>query len=275
MPFKRKRGPLRNRNVRRRLAFTRVAKTRAKKRFGRRNFASKVMRIVNNRAETKEVYLKYAENRTLDHNDIVNLTSNLFEVNNGTDGDQMEGASTTTTAARVGKRIYLKGVKFTMILESQQYRPNCSYWIYILQNRGNPDQSLTAKSAIFEGLATQIPVDFIDTEKVRILHCRKFTPKMPNPGTDTAMDTTAVGPSDGNAHPTIVGSVPNPMIIKKWWFPIKKYIDFRDGNNGLPTPNNRWQIVVASYNNNSTVGGGTVYPCGHMWLSGKLYFTDV
>lgn len=246
-------------------------------RMSRSLFAKRVMRIVNNRAETKERYNEWADNQTLKHNVITNLNANIFRIGLGFGGDEMNTTSGGSAASRIGQRVYIKGVSFRMILESQQYRSNCTYWLYALVNKEST-ATIASSAEMFENLTDQLPTDYIDTDKVRVLWCKKFTPKMPNPGADNAMNTSGVGASDGNAHPVDgPDNVPNPKIIKKWYWPVNKYVDYQDGTGagGDVSRKDRVQLVVVAYNNNSTIDNGSTWPCGHIWLSGKIYFTDV
>ena len=236
------------------------------------SFAKRVMRVVNNKAEAKSQMQILCANTQMQHNTLVMLKQNLFTIPKGTGDDAMN----QTTGIRVGARVFVKSLVLKIYIESQQYRPNCDYWIYLVRNKQNPGSAIT-KSHLFESLTTgHTMIDFIDRELSEIKFVKKFSPRATFPGCDNAMDTTGLAPSDGNSHPTgsNTGSQPNPKCLSTIVIPFKKNIVFEDDSD-YPTGPNRWQLVVYAWNNSSTVDGGFSWPCGHIWANAKITFTDV
>lgn len=242
----------------------------------KRRFTRRVMRVVNNMAERKIQYIEHADNFTLKHNEVQNLSTNVLYTQRGAYSECKGTSIANGSGNRVGKKIFVKGIAVRGIIESQQYRPNVDYWLYLVRNI-NDENSININSEMFEQSTGELPTDYIDKEKVQVLWVKKMRPRMPNPGVDNAMQTTANPgePSDGNAHPAdIVGSVPNPKTIFKDYIKINRTITYKD-NSTDPIAPQKYQFVVVSYNNNSTINNGGTWPCGHIWLNTKMYFTDV
>lgn len=273
---------------RKRKASTFLARA-AKRRFNRRlrktqyarrrrtGFAKKVMRVVNARAETKVEFNEIAHNVTLLHNELKNLEDNAFYTSLGAAGEQIGSSGNGT---RIGQKCYIKGIKCSLMIEAQQYRPHTTYWLYLVRNKLTPNGVLDVKSEMFEGVSTTIPMDYIDTSKVDIMFCKKFTLRMPNAGTSNTMETTTGNPGhpDGTADGTTFVRMTNPQLIKKFYVPIKRNCYYRDDGDGqavYPQSNMRYQWVMVAYDNFTTVTSGSTYPVGHVSLSTKLLFTDI
>lgn len=252
-----------------------------KRRKTKSRFAAKVMRIVNTQAETKETIYNVCTNMTLYHNSVHNLTNNAFFTNLGTAGEATVAAG---SQARVGKDIFVKGIKVSMNLESQQYRPQVSYWLYLIRNKVDPDTSILQKAEMFEGISSTIPTDYINSDLVQIMTCKKFTLRMPNSGTTTAMSQDGTGVAEnGTAYIGAYEVVTNPQKLTKFYIPINRKITYKDyagvgSGSSIPTANWRYQWVIIPYDNFTTFTGEPLtggYPCGHITLTTKLIYTDV
>ena len=83
---------------------------------GKSAFARSVMRVVNRQVETKMVMHPQAvcANQVIYHNCLTNLMSNVFEMRQGVYDDTLNN----TGAVRIGSKIYLKGIKLAIALES-------------------------------------------------------------------------------------------------------------------------------------------------------------
>lgn len=242
-------------------------------------FVKRVQRAVNRFAEQKEHIREIADNLKIEHNVLQNINDNALYTVLGTIG---EGMNTSSFGSRQGKKIYAKGLACSLILESQQYRPNVDYWLYLVRQKRTPDAVINIKTDMFEGISDQIPTDYIDSDKVQVIFCKKFKPRMPNPGIDDPMQSgTVLGSSDGNAHNATGGrSIPNPRLLTKFYVPLNRTIHYRDYHDDanaarIPLPGSRYQWCMVAYNNNSTIDSGGTWPCGHLWLTTKLKFTDV
>jgi hypothetical protein len=241
----------------------------------RTKWARRVMNVMNNYAERKIQYTEIADNFTLTHNEVQSLNTNALYTQRGPYSEINGQSVANYQGNRIGKKIYVKGMSIRGIIESQQYRPNVDYWLYLVRNV-NDEGAINSNTKMFEGLTDQLPTDYVDNEKVQVLYCKKMKPRMPNPGADNAMNTTGTGGiSDGNAHPAdIVGSVPNPKTVFKDYIRLNRYVTYKD-NSTDPVAYFKYQWVIVSYNNNSTINNGGTWPCGHLWLNTKMYFTDV
>lgn len=257
---------------RKRAKTTRVINKSYKRRPLKGSFATKVMSVVNRKAEVKTQYVEFCDNTDLHHNVLQNINTQFITIPIGT-ASEAQGRS---TGCRIGNTIFLKGVHFRCIIESQQYRPNCDYWIFLVRNKKAGATAITS-SIMYEGLTTQLPTDFIDKEEVEVIMTKKISPRWPGTAVDNAMNTTGTGGiSDGNAHPTSsdTSSQPNPKKIVNWYVPFNKKIRFSDGSTSA-VESQTYQLCIMSYNNDSTITNGGTWPCGHIWLGTKFMFTDV
>lgn len=258
-------------------------------------FARSVMRVVNNQAEQKELFVNVVSNQEIWHNHVQNLYDNVFKMAQGVNDDQIMTSQSSTALSRIGGKIYVKGIKVAMNLESQQYRPSVKYTLFLIRKKVLPQTAITTKDDMYEGTSTTIPCDYIDKQKCHILFAKSFYPKMPNMGTSLAMKQSADGSSEnGFAYTTqtaITGTenyqiVTNPQIQKKFYVPINKHIQYQDGHEGggsaqIPIDPLRYQWVIVAYDNFTThtgpptLAGATGWPVGHITLSQKLIYTDV
>lgn len=251
----------------------------------RRKFASKVMNVVNRKAEVKEVMLNVCTNTPVLHNDVLNLMDNAFYSNVGVIGEQIGIGS---NGARTGKKLYAKGINVALHIENQQYRPEVKYTLYLVRNKRNIDLKLTAKGQIWEGVNTTIPLDYIDTSKVDIMFQKNITVRQSNVGTTN----TAGGAGVFDTSKVVVGADPLPFVYEgidsvvtnarymgKFYIPINKTILYRDyfeGDNAQTVPvASRFQWVLTGYDNRSTTTGDTTWPLGHVNMTTKFKFTDV
>lgn len=245
-------------------------------RKGRKVFAKRVMAVVNRKAETKCVMITVADDAVLKHNTATMLQSNALECTIGTRGELSIGNNAGT---RIGDSMYCKGIKCRIMIESQQYRPKATYWLYLVRNKVNGDQPAVD---LFEGGAPNMAMEWIDTNKVDIKFCKKFTLTMPNIGTTEPMGHTVDGladiTSEGVESEETYSGVTNPQVITKFYVPFNKRIQYRDHDDAsasYPVQGMRYQWVMVTYNNATTTVGGSTYPVGHVTMTTKMLFTDV
>jgi len=268
MAYKRARSSTYGRRTRRR-----YTKPSPYKRYGRKSvrgkFAKNVMAVVNRRAETKSMYQEYADNKTLKHNWVENITNNAFNARINSDAEGTQAA-----VSIIGRKCFIKGLAIKIIIENQQYRSIMHYTLMLVRNKINPDTSITLKDHMYEGHTDQIPTDYLDTSKVQVMFRKSFKVEQTSmPSTDNAMDASvADGDADGVAEGTM-NLIANANYIRSFYIPINKQFHYRDDN--LPMPSQRYQWVIMPYCNNSTTTGGSVYPTGHIWMCQKTFYTDV
>lgn len=260
---------------------------------GRRRFRG-IKRVIRNTvmsmAETKECLLEVANNTELKHNQVHNLSSNAFFSAVGTHGEDFnDGGTAGLAGSRLGNTIYVKGIKCAIMLESQQYRPQVTYWLYLVRNKANRDAHVDTTAEMFEGRSTTLPMDYIDTSKVDVMFCKKFVLKMGNQGTATYTSTTtaagvgALSSVDGTAfvrNGTVDERViQNPQLIKKFYVPINrtiKYNDFDDDGVLRNVPSSmRYQWVMVAYGSYASTTGDSIAPVGHVSLTTVMKFKDV
>lgn len=248
----------------------------------RTKFAKAVVRVMNKYAEQKVVFKENTPSTgtQLYHNNIHNLDNNPFYTTVGTAGEGGVGAVGT----RVGKKIFIKGIKVAINLEAIQKHPLTHFWLYLIKNKIDPDEDITVQSEMFEGRSSTLPLDYIDTDKVDIMFCKKWTLRAPNMGTSTSLPA-----GDGYAPTWENGGVPegkavvtNPQKIEKFYVRINKTFTYRDYDLGatqyvLPVAPQRYQWVMVAYNNNaqSSDTANANSHIGKVWLTSKLLYTDV
>lgn len=249
-----------------------------KLRMKRSKFASAVMSVVNRRAETKEVFMEVAQNWPLIHNNLQNIYINAFYSDIGLRGEQWNGPS-TATGTRVGKTIFVKGIKVALMIEALQKRAQTNFWLYLVRNNKAPTTAISAKGDMFEGRSSTIPMDYIDTDKVKVLFCKKMVLRMPNAATSASMDASGFAPTWDNAgNPQQKFVVTNPQKIQKFYIPINKKIEYQDPDDGASSYPQAWahyQWVICSYDNYASPSSGTDSTIANLHMTTVMYFTDV
>lgn len=247
----------------------------------RTSFKRAVMSVVHKNAETKTVMRGLQNNHPILHNVIACLDDNAFMCDIGTYAEQVNNS---TGGARIGHRIYVKGIKVSLNIESQQYRPHVDYWLYLVRNKTNQDVVLDDKQKMYEGISTTIPCDYIDTNKVDVLFCKKFKPRMTNVGTtltasaNGGFNTAQVEGVYPDAFEGTYTQVTNPQIIKKFYVPLNRTIIYRDSEDSaqrVRPASYRYQWVIMGYDNFVSGTGDETYPLGHITMTTKMNFTDV
>lgn len=277
------------RSTRRRTGIFSKSKRRKAPARRRTRFARSVMNVVKRRAETKEVMLHICNNQTVQHNTVTNLYANAFYSKIGTTAEQVLLAG---AGNRIGSKLFCKGLKVSLMIEAQQYRPQTQWWFYLIKYKSDPTNLIDTKPKMFEGVSTTIPCDYLDTDQVHVLACKKFVLRMPNAGTANTLNTAvATNPEDGpdgtywqvdgaNSNETLFTT---PQKLTKFYIPVNKTINYQDWTGGDPTvPSSfRYQWVCIAYDNFGTLtGGGSLpahanYPVGHVTMTTKMVFTDV
>lgn len=243
-------------------------------------FARSVMRAVNKNAETKCIMRELGDTQNqLNHNKVKLIDGNAFYTKLGNLG---EGMSTgPQTGSRIGKKIYAKGIKLAINLETIQKRPHVTYWIALIRNKKYPSSLISSKSQIFEELSTTIPMDYIDTDKVHVKWMKKITTRMPNAGTSSAMLVPGFAPTWQNTgDPQMKFTVTNPQKIQKYYIPLNQTITYNDFNDGesdsfAPISGQRYQWVVWAYDTYGTPDSGADSEVGRIQMTSVLKFTDV
>lgn len=238
------------------------------------------MAVVNRRAETKKQMVEICENKIILHNVLTNLMVNVFVTKVGTAGDNI---FPSTSNCRIGNQIYVKGLKMSIMIESQQYRPAATYDLYLVRKISDPGTEITTQADMFEKVSDTIPCDYIDPTKVHILFHKKFKPRMPNSGTTVAMSQDGTGTLFNGGAYEYSGNesynlFTNPQSITKFYVPLNrkiKYLDYGDNTNGICIGPHYYQWVMTCYNNFSTKTGANNYPVGRVTLAQQMLFTDI
>jgi len=254
-----------------------MSRRRSSKYRPRTRIAKTIRSVVNKMSETKETLLEVAKNLQVTHNTVHNLSSNALYTQIGMASQDTDGPD--SAGSRIGQKIYAKGLKCALMIENQQYRPQVTYWLYLLKAKeGNPAVAINAKNDIFEGRSTTIPMDYIDTQKVNIMYCKKIIVKMPNSGTTLIGDATVTGAYYEESGGASYAMVTNPQRILKFYIPINRIIQYPDATSSadrtVPLNANLYQWVIIPYNNYSSTPGSTVYPVGHVSLTTKFVYKD-
>lgn len=266
-----------------------------KRLFARRprgKFAKNVMRAINRYSEVKSQPGNLADYTEIKHNLVQSITDNAFRTKIGTagEGGVYNGSGGIPSGSRVGKAIWLKGIKVALNIQQSQKRPLVKYNIYLLRNKIVPDSTINSKGEMYEGYSNTIPMDYIDTDKVDIMFSKQVTVRMPNKA--TAKDLVA--PSGlANQNEPGIGSLTegyyngedksvytNPQHFSKFYVPVNKKIifrDFADAFSEVPIGPQRYQWVITAYDNHDCdrgVAPGTEV-LAHLKMTTILKFTDV
>lgn len=288
MATKRKARSMRaKRSVRRKLFGPRIMSSRRySSRYRRTGLTKRIKRTVMSMAETKESYRVICENQSLTQNQVLEIDSNPLETYTGTMGDRMPvDQNTTNNGNRIGSAIYAKGLKMRILLEAKQSQPDTTFKLFLVRNKEQPDGGID-KATMFERLktTTQFPVhlDYVDTNKVDILYCKKFKPKMLPMGTMEAEqagtdEARTVIPESVTAAEETRTVVTNPRVMAKFYVPLNRNIYYRDrdgtnANNNLPVWSQRYRWVMVSSAGYSQADGNEI---GHVSLTQKLLFKDI
>lgn len=231
-------------------------------RRARKSFSKAVRRVLRKTTETKDTILNIAENnRTVVHNGVNVLTTNLFATSQG-----------TTAHHRIGDRVYAKGLAIKMYIENQQYRDNVQYMVLIIRNKNSPASDIIPGENIWEGASTSKNLDWIDTNKYDVLFAKRYWVKHDStPGTLQVMGATGL---DGQSHlaaadTEIIGQGKRQI---KFYVPIRKNLKYNDG--GTRPASMSYALCIVPYISYTATTGGTVYPAGHVSWVGKFYFKD-
>lgn len=272
---------------------------RKKTYFARRprtKFAAKVMRTINRYSEVKTQPAVLADYTEIKHNIVQSIYDNAFRTKIGTAGEGAlyTGGGALSNGSRVGKAIFLKGIKVALNIQQSQKRPLVKYNIYLVRNKIVPDSTINTKAEMFEGYSTTIPMDYIDTDKVDIMFSKQVTIRMPNNATAKDMVAPSGLANQNEPGPDDV-SVPvrayngadksvytNPQHFSKFYVPVNKKIVFRDFMDGasfseIPVGPQRYQWVITAYDNHDTDLGGDpgTEVLAHLKMTTILKFTDV
>lgn len=250
-------------------------------------FAKAVMSVVNRKAETKLVFRELAVNEPVRNNNILSVTNNAFECDLGTGGEV--GNPGSTSGIRVGKSIYLKGLKIAINLEALQKRAQTTYWLYLVRNKTSPATTITGKADMFEGRSAAIPMDYLDTDKCHVLFCKKIILRMPNAATSADMPSNNDNTGSGFA-PTWVNAgnpeqkfvVTNPQKIAKFYVRLNRKVTFQDSDQGttlrkVPMAGQQYQWVLIGYDNYATTTNtsNSDSQIASLHMTQVMYFTDV
>lgn len=256
----------------------------------RTKFARRVMGAINRHAEVKLQPGNLADYTEIKHNQIQNISQNALRTKLGTIGEAScyDGSGAIGNGSRLGKSIYLKGIKVALNIQQSQKRALVKYNIYLLKNKVSNEDTISSKDDMFEGYSNTIPMDYIDTDKVDIVFSKQIIVRMPNNA--TAKDMVAPsGLANQNENPVTPGyngqdkSVyTNPQHFSKFYVPMNKKVTYRDFVDSstlseVPIGPQRLQWVITAYDNHDTDRTGTpgTEVLGHLKMTTILQFTDV
>lgn len=263
---------------------TRLVKSRVKRRTYRtkNRLNKRIKSVVYRMAESKEAYRMICTEQQLTQNQVLEIDSNPLETYLGTQGDRMPvDQNSTNNGNRIGNSIYVKGLKCRILLEADHKFPSTTFKLFLVRNKEQPDGGID-KATMFERLQTtaQFPVhlDYIDTNKVDIMFCKTFRPKMPNAGTTKSLESGA-DYAHMNELDTNIGKaiVTDPRVLTKFYVPFNRTINYRDrdgtnGNCNLPVWNHRYRWVMVSASGYGLTDGTMI---GRVTMTQKMLFKDV
>jgi len=249
-----------------------------KKTLMRKPFRRQVRRLVNAMAETKVVLRTVSNNFGVKQNYMLLLDPNLLKSDTGIDGETLNPPEQVgaTAGARIGRKIFARGLSLRFKLENFQNQPSLTYRVIILRNKvGN---SLTADHAnIWEGSHDDKMIDYIDTERWEVKFSKLYTLRMPGFGTGAATSTTGQGAGTASVSQENGTSwIGRPKKFVKTYIPINKEILYPATRNGagFTVPyNQHWQMLIMCYSAFTAPNNGDAL--GFVDCTTKMYFKDL
>jgi len=244
-----------------------------------RGFQRKVKKTLMNLSETKEVLIEVCTNQSCKHNALTNLSANALSSTQGWKREQEGYTPAGNIGARIGDTIFVKGFSVALHIEGQQYRPRTHFKLFLVRNR-TVDTTIDSKNQMYEGVNTNIMLDWLDTSKCEIIWSKNFIVTMPNQGTSVTANTGTEGLPPGTFDLVSGGEtytlVTNPSWRGKFYVPINKNIRYQE-NSTIPAFS-RYQWVMQAYDNYTMPSSGAywdAYPVGHVSMCTKMKFKDV
>lgn len=202
---------------------------------------------------------------TLSHNTVTTISSDLFAMTLSS----VSGDGAYPNGGFTGSKCYMKGLAIRMMIQNYTSQPTCIYRVMIVQL---PRGDNVVTSELFEGLHTNKAIDFVDTQRFKVIYSKNFKVTHPNQGV-YAGESTGIGgeyiESAGGSDERMIQ--PGQRIIKIW-LPVNKnltYLDYTqrqtiDGVANCMVPKLHYQMIVypiAPYGTPDGTGVGNIAGC--------------
>ena len=224
MQFKRKRTSKSQKKVFR----AKGRKGTTKKRMSRLTLKTlaKRMNFISKTIETKSGVRTISDGTEFRHNNVYNITSTFLQTGNGTMDVE------NNTGQRIGDKITLSGVAFTMMLELNERYSDVTFRMFVVRSaKGDAPTS----STLWEGASANKMLDTFNTERFTILFSKYVKITAPNTGINsTGVQTVGSGFAEGTPL------ISRATRIVKFYIPGLKFTK----NRILQYENKRCHIVT-------------------------------
>lgn len=178
------------------------------------------------------------------------LVGNLWALS----GNLLQCGVGTAQNQRLGDEVFAVGLSLKMQLICKNDRPNCSFRVMLITTP--PDQAgSSTPSGLWKGATANRMLDYVDTDKYKILYSRIFNP----PGGDFSLESGATN----REH----------LRNIKIWLPLKmKKIKYSaDGGTTPMYQGNCISLVVVAYDTQGSIGTDNIALANYVW---RFYFKD-
>jgi hypothetical protein len=176
-----------------------------------------------------------------------------------------------------GQKVFMKGLAIRMMVQNYTSQPTVIYRVMVIQLPRGED---VATPQLFEGLHTNKAIDFVDTQRYKVIYSKNFKITHPNQGVYGG-ESTGIG---GEYIETAGGSdermIQPGQRVFKIWLPVNKtigYLDYAqrqtiDGNANTLVPKLHHQLVIYPIAPYGTPDGTNVGNIAGIVM--KKYFKD-
>lgn len=235
-----------------------------------------IKRYARSTQETKQALLAplgTTGQTAVSHNTVTIISEDLLALRQNTVGADIEQANMGMT----GSKVYMKGLAIRMMLQNYTSQPSVIYRVMIIQLPRGEDVS---QSTLFEGAHTNKSIDFVDTQRYKVIYNKYLKITNPNQGVYQGESTGIGGEYIESAGGSDERMIQPGQRVVKIWLPVKKtitYLDYAQRQNidGLANtliPKLHWQLImypVAPYGTPDGTGCGNIAGCVM-----KKYFKD-
>lgn len=194
----------------------RTRRSRSKRRRG--SVASQIHKALNKNIETKTSVATVDDGVEIFHNNFKILSNTMLATTQG-----ITDPETTRTNNRIGDKINLRGIKFTMMIENNERFSDVTYRLMLVRSsRGDTP----TRSTMFNGTSGNKMIDTLNRERYSFLYHKVFkmkaAPMVPinADGGSTSINTLSGTPGIWTGSTMGIGKATR---IIKVWIPGKKF----------------------------------------------------
>ena len=185
---------------------------------------------------------------TLNHNNVQVISTDLLALRTST----ISGDTGFQNQGFAGSKVFFKGLAIRLMFQNYTSQPTVYYRLMVVQL---PRGETVSTANLFEGIHTNKNIDFVDTQRYKVVYSKSFKITHPNQGV-YAGESTGIG----GEYIEAAGGTDERMIqpgqkIVKFFLPVKKSVTFLDyaerqtidNEDNCQIPKLHWQLVVYPY----------------------------